>query len=256
MIEAILTAVQQPQLWLFVAVGFVAQLFDGALGAGFGAISTTVLAAIGLPREIASASVNGAKLFTGAASGAAHLLHRNVDVRMLLLLGTAGAVGGAVGATLLTRTSGRMIGVAVSGYLLFVGGYIVWRSFRMLPGAIRPRQIGIIGLAGGFLEALAGVWGPLVTSKLVAFGASPRLAVGTGNLAETFVAGVVFAILVRHVGLAQLSGAVLGLMGGALVAAPFAARVTRRIPQRALMVGVGVLVIVLSIVRLIRDLGS
>jgi uncharacterized protein len=256
MIDTVLTAMQQPQLWLFVVVGFVAQLFDGAIGMGFGAISTTVLAAIGLPREIASASVNGAKLFTGAASGISHLLHRNVDVRMLLILGTAGASGGALGAALLTRTNGRMIGVVVSAYLLFVGAYIVWRAFRELPGAIRPRQIGIIGLAGGFLEALAGVWGPLVTSNLVAFGAAPRLAVGTGNVAETFVAGVVFAILVHHVGMAQLSGAVLGLLAGALVAAPFAARVTQRVPQRPLMIGVGVLVIAMSVLRLVRDLGS
>jgi uncharacterized membrane protein YfcA len=256
MVETVLAALQQPQLWWFAVVGFVAQMFDGALGMGFGAISSTVLAATGLPREIASASVNGAKLFTGAASGAAHLLHRNVDARMLLILGAAGALGGAVGATLLARYNSRWIGVAVSGYLLLVGAFIVWRAFRALPAAIRRRQIGGVGLAGGFLEALAGVWGPLVTSNLVAFGATPRLAVGTGNVAETFVAGVVFTVLVHHIGLAQLSGAVLGLLGGALVAAPFAARVTSHLPQRPLMIGVGVLVIALSIVRLVRDLGT
>jgi uncharacterized protein len=109
-------------------------------------------------------------------------------------------------------------------------------------------------LVGGFLEAMSGVWGPLVTSNLVAVGAKPRYVIGTGHVAETFVAFTVFAILVRHLGLAQLSLATLGLIGGALLATPFAARITRELPRRPLMLVVGVLVIVLSIVRLARDL--
>jgi hypothetical protein len=256
MMELLLSTLQQPQTWLFIVIGFLAQLCDGMLGMGFGAIGSTALAALGLPQSVASASVNGAKLFTGVASGTSHLLLRNVDGRMLLVLGAGGALGGISGATLLAHTTSRWVPLLVSSYLLLVGAYIVWRAFRSPAPGIRHRHVGGVGVAGGFLEALSGVWGPLVTSNLVAFGANPRHAIGTGSVAETFVAGIVFAVLVQHLGLQQLSIAVVGLLAGALVAAPLAARLARETPRRPLMIGVGVLVIVLSLVRLARELST
>lgn len=254
MLDALIALLQQPETWLFVGIGFVAQMFDGAIGMGFGAISSAVLSAIGLPREIASASVNGAKLLTGTASGAAHIALRNVDWQMLLVLAGAGAAGGMAGSLLLAQHAGPLIGIGVSSYLILIGFVIIRRAFATPPPAVRRARVGGVGLAGGFLEALSGVWGPLVTSNLVASGAHPRYAVGTGSIAETFVAGVVFAVLVTHIGFARLSVATIGLIGGALVAAPLAARVARDVSRRPLMVAVGVMVILLSAIRLHRDL--
>lgn len=252
-VDAIYHLLQQPGIGWFVLIGFVAQMFDGAIGMGFGVISSTVLAAIGLPREVARASVNGAKLLSGAASGTAHILLRNVDWRMLLVLGSAGAFGGVAGSLLLARHAGPLLGVLVSVYLIGVGIVILRRAIRPTLREAGPLRVGGVGLAGGFLEAVSGVWGPLVTSKLVAFGAPPRYAVGTGSIAETFVAGVVFSVLVSHLGFAQLSITVLGLLVGAMLAAPLAALVARELPRRPLMIAVGVMVIVLSAIRLARD---
>ena len=64
---------------LFAAVGFLAQAVDGALGMAYGVISSTVLLAFGVPPAQASASAHAAELFTTAASGSAHLYHRNID---------------------------------------------------------------------------------------------------------------------------------------------------------------------------------
>ena len=50
-----------PEFWLFAAVGFAAQLVDGALGMAYGVVSTTVLLANGVPPATASASVHAAK---------------------------------------------------------------------------------------------------------------------------------------------------------------------------------------------------
>src|SRR5258706_920463 len=88
----------------FMAIGFMAQLCDGALGMGFGAISSTVLTVIGLPREIVSATVNGAKIFTGTASSVAHLAYKNVNWRTLAILAVGGVIGGLIGAWLLTQS--------------------------------------------------------------------------------------------------------------------------------------------------------
>src|SRR6202521_1311962 len=83
---------------LLIAIGFVAQLVDGALGMAFGVISTTAMLTIGLPPAQASAIVHTAEVFTTAASATSHLWYRNVDWRLVLRLGIArgpGAVRGA-----------------------------------------------------------------------------------------------------------------------------------------------------------------
>jgi len=240
---------------MFVAIGFFAQLCDGALGMGFGVISSTVLTLIGLPREIVSATVNGAKILTGTASSVSHLAYRNVLWRPLLMLALGGVTGGLCGAWLLTRGDNPYVGPLVSGYLIAVGIYIIWKASNVERLQINaPRTVGV-GVAAGFLESVAGVWGPLATSNLVAFGLPARIAVGIGNVAETVVAVVVFTVLVNHIGFDQLSRAAVGLVIGSLVAAPLAARLTSRLPKRRLTIGVGIIVIVSSLLRLARDVG-
>ena len=48
----------------FLAIGFFAQLVDGALGMAFGVISTTALLTLGLSPAHASAMVHTAEVFT------------------------------------------------------------------------------------------------------------------------------------------------------------------------------------------------
>ncbi|MEX6723343.1 sulfite exporter TauE/SafE family protein [Parapedomonas caeni] len=239
---------------IFVAIGFVAQLFDGALGMGFGVISYTVLTGMGVPHAVVSASVNGAKIFTGSASGLAHISHKNIDWKLFGLLAVCGSVGGVVGVLVLTRMPSDILKPVIAVYLIGVGVYIVWRAFRHIQVHVGHKRTAMVGTAGGFLEATAGVWGPLVTSNLIALGANPRYAVGSGNLAETVVALVVSLMLAHHIGLENFSKAVLGLLIGAIIAAPFAARFARQLPAKTLMVGVGLLVIVTSVYRLAQTL--
>ena len=60
--------------WLLFAVGFVAQLVDGALGMAYGVLTNTALLAIGLPPAHASALVHTAEVFTTSASAASHVI--------------------------------------------------------------------------------------------------------------------------------------------------------------------------------------
>ena len=67
----------------FIAIGFAAQLVDGALGMAFGVIANTMLVGVlGVPPALASQRVNVVQCFTSAISGISHLLHRNVDRRL------------------------------------------------------------------------------------------------------------------------------------------------------------------------------
>ena len=57
-----------PVLLPFIAVGFAAQLIDGALGMAYGVISSTLLIAMGLPPKAASAGTHAAETFKIVAS--------------------------------------------------------------------------------------------------------------------------------------------------------------------------------------------
>lgn len=79
---------------VFAAVGFFAQLIDGALGMGYGVISSVMLLTTGVPPAQTSASVHAAKLFTTATSGTSHFLHGNVDRKLMLQLAATGVISG------------------------------------------------------------------------------------------------------------------------------------------------------------------
>src|SRR5438552_18401266 len=87
--------------WLLFAVGFVAQLVDGALGMAYGLLTNAALLAIGLPPAHASALVHTAEVFTTSASAASHIYHRNVDWRLVARLCMAGVLGASLGAWVL-----------------------------------------------------------------------------------------------------------------------------------------------------------
>jgi uncharacterized protein len=243
------------RFWLFVVIGFVAQMFDGALGMGFGVISYTVLTMMGIDPKVTSATVNSAKIFTGGASTIGHLLQRNVDWVMLRRLAIGGVIGAMIGVFVLTQMPVKFLKITLAVYLLGVGAYIILSAtsaHHRTPAS--QRRTLFIGGSGGFLEAVAGVWGPLVTSNMIASGSPPRYVIGTGNVAETAVAVAVTIALSVHVDLAHMATTLFGLVAGALVASPIAAKLTRKVPQRTLMISVGTLVIVTSLARIVQTL--
>jgi uncharacterized membrane protein YfcA len=112
-----------------------------------------------------------------------------------------------------------------------------------------------LGLAGGFLDAAGGGgWGPLVVSTLIGRGRVPRIAIGSTNAAEFFVTFAITVAFFGAIGL-DLWVVILGLVAGGVLAAPFAALVTRRLPDRPLMLIVGVLLVLLSLRSLALALG-
>ena len=111
-------------LALYVALGFAAQLVDGALGMAYGLICTSALLAAGAPPAIASASVHAAEVVTTGLAGGSHLWHRNVDWRLFRRLAPAGVAGGALGAYVLTELPVATVKVAVAAYLVGITALI------------------------------------------------------------------------------------------------------------------------------------
>src|SRR5688500_9696249 len=152
----------------FIAVGFAAQLVDGALGMAFGVISTTLLLSLGVPPAAASAGVHTVETFTTGVSGISHIFHKNVDWRLFARLAVPGVIGGVLGAYVLTQIDAETVKPFVLAYLGAIGLYLVWRGFHFPPTHKAPRVVEPLGLAGGFLDAAGGGgWGPVVTGNLL-----------------------------------------------------------------------------------------
>ncbi len=240
---------------LFAAVGFVAQLIDGALGMAYGLTGTTVLLSVGVPPATASASVHTAEIFTTAASGISHWRLGNVRWRLLWRLAIPGMIGGAIGAYVLSSIPGDAIRPYVNGYLIVMGAFVLWRALRRRrPRSELPRWVLPLGFGGGFLDAVGGGgWGPMVTSTLVGAGTAPRPVIGSVNSAEFFVTTVISVTFLGTIGL-ELWPIITGLILGGVVAAPLAAYVVRIMPQPLLMALVGVAIVLLSGYGLLKAL--
>lgn len=252
---------------LFMAVGLLAQLVDGALGMAYGVISSTVLLSFGVTPAHASAAVHAAELFTTAASGSGHLYHRNIDWRLFLRLAPFGVLGGSLGAYVLTSFDGDVIKPFVTLYLALVGSWLLIRSFRKIPS--RPVPAGFVaplGTVGGFLDAAGGGgWGPIVTTGLLGAGGAPRYVIGTVNSSEfliTLAVSTTFltALLTGHweteAGLLEGLWPVAGLIAGGVLAAPFAGWVIKSIRETVLLRIVSLLIILLAGWQTYELLGS
>ena len=252
----IMALLGNPQFWQFFAVGALAQLVDGALGMGYGVISSTVLLSLGVPPANVSASVHAAKVFTGAASAGSHILYKNVSWRLLIFLSIGGIVGALAGTYLLTSVDGNKLKGPIIIWLGIMGLIILWRAWKQTRPKVVPLAHPLpLGVAGGFFDAVGGGgWGPVVTSTLLGSGQEPRKAIGTTNTAEFFVAlsvsfGFLVAIVTGHwdgTGLEKQIWSVAGLIAGGIVTAPIAGWTTKVLPLRSLTWAVGILVVVLA----------
>jgi uncharacterized protein len=242
--------------WLYFAVGVFAQLVDGALGMAFGVTATTLMLTMGTSPAQASAMVHIAEIFTTAASGASHLYNRNVDWAIVKRIAFPGAIGGAIGATVLSNVDGKMIAPFVAAYLAIVGVIILARAiFRLIPREASWRGMPVIGFAGGVLDAIGGGgWGPIVTSTLIGNGLVPRFVIGSVNLTEFVVTVVTSATFALTLGIADLMPVIPLIIGG-LVVAPFAGYLTKIAPTRLLMILVGCLILFLSLRTLAKVTG-
>ncbi|HEX7851986.1 MAG TPA: sulfite exporter TauE/SafE family protein [Sphingomonas sp.] len=232
----------------FIAIGFAAQLVDGALGMAFGLINSTLLISVmGLPPRVASASVHAVETFTTAASGISHVLHRNVNWRLFARLVIPGMIGGVLGAYVLSNIDASVARPFVMTYLAAIGLYLLWRAWRGRVEPKTPRIIEPLGLVGGFLDAAGGGgWGPVVTSNLLVQGASPRETIGTVNTVEFFLTATISATFIWQMGFAAFTLQTLGLLIGGLLAAPLGGVLAKRVPARPLMAMVGVLLTLTS----------
>jgi uncharacterized membrane protein YfcA len=231
-------------------------LIDGALGMAFGVISQTLLVSVGVPPAAASASVHLVEVFTTGASGASHILHRNVDWGLFRRLVPFGVAGGVTGAYLLSNIDASVARPFVMAYLAAIGVYLFIRAIKSAePRFEDPKTTRPLALAGGFLDAAGGGgWGPVVTSNLLIQGGDPRRVIGTVNTAEFLLALSVSIAFIASLGIAAFTVATVGLIAGGVMAAPLGAILVKRIRPRLLLGAVSVVLMATSLYAIVKAL--
>ena len=247
------------EFWTFALVGFLAQLVDGALGMGFGIISSSVLLAQGVPPALASASVNAAKLPTTFTAAISHVVNKNLTKEILIPICIFGGIGGFFGALLLTSLKGKILFYTINAYLVFVGALIIYRGLRDVAPRVLPKYFPrLVGFLGGLVEGIGGSWGPIVTTGLLGAGVESRYAIGSTNIAEFVVSLAVFLSFVGAFLAGHWQGGadwhttfipIAGLVLGGVPAALAGGYLSKIAPRRELTIVVGLLAIGIAVFR-------
>lgn len=225
---------------VFALVGALAQLIDGTLGMAFGITSSSLLVVFGATPLAASAAVHFAELGTTFASGASHWHAKNVDWQIVIRLGLPGAIGAAIGATVLSRFSLGDAKVWMSWLLLALGCILLTRfglGVRLMPAiSKRPNSKMLIplGAIAGFVDSSGGGgWGPITTPTLLSTTqTTPRTVIGTVSASEFLVATAASAGFIAGSATGGLDWKVVsGLLLGGVLMAPFAAMLAGKIPH-------------------------
>jgi uncharacterized membrane protein YfcA len=243
-------------LLVLVAVGFVAQLIDGALGMAYGTTSTSLALAAGLTPAVASATVHMAELGTTLASGISHRRFGNIDWRTVRGVGFTGAAGALLGAVVLSSVSAELAAPWMAAILLTLGVYILFRFTLGGPptpkarSKARGRYLAPLGFGAGFVDATGGGgWGPVMTPTLLTTGKmEPRKVIGSVDTSEflvAFAASIGFMLALGSQGVAwSFLGA---LLAGGIAAAPVAAWLVRKITAGVLGAAVGGMIILTNV---------
>jgi len=231
-------------------VGFFAQLVDGALGLGYGVTCATSMMFLGIKLPAISGSIHTAEMFSSAISGYTHYKFGNVNKKLLIWLAIPGIIGAVAGAALLVFLGNKYEAFAyaiLSVYTMFIGIRLIVLAFQKIRQKGKLKNVGVLGFSGGFLDAFGGGgWGPIVTSTLLAKGRKSNFVVGTVSLSEFFVTLAAAVTFFFSLGVSNWY-IILGLILGGAAAAPIAARLSGKLPQRTALLLVAFLVIVFSI---------
>jgi len=239
-----------PIVYWMILTGFCAQMVNGALGMGYGVITTLILLFLGIKLPAISGSIHTAELFSSGAGGISHYRLKNFNKKLfktLFLPGILGGIGGALVLSYFGDTYAAYIKPIWGVYTLFLGTRILFGAFRLHIKTKKIKNLGWLAMGGGFLDSFGGGgWGPLVTGTLIANGKGPKNVIGTSSITKFFVTLVSAITFFSVLGLSHLP-IIIGLTLGGLIAGPLGPKLSGKLPTRYLFIAVGAVVILSSI---------
>ncbi|MDA0815584.1 MAG: sulfite exporter TauE/SafE family protein [Chloroflexi bacterium] len=208
----------------------------------------------GMPPAVISATVHAAEVGTSTTGGLAHWRLGNVDRKVVVGLALPGAVGGFVGAVLLTSIPASTARPLVGMILLTLGILVLLRFASprrtLIATPWRKRALAPLGGLAGLLDATGGGgWGPVTMGSLMSRPpAEPRVVIGTVNAAEAFVTVAITTGFLFGSGFAGFHlPEMLALMFGGMVVSVPAAALAKRLPTAVLGIAIGSLLVTLNV---------
>lgn len=255
-----------PRIGGNLAVGVILALFltavaceyvDSSLGMGYGTTLTPLLLLAGFePLQIVPA-VLFSEFCTGITAGLLH--HRDGNVDLLrdkrarytaVLLSGLSMVGVITAVTIALHVPKQWLTSFIAIIILSMGLVILATIRRQL--RFRAGHILGLGAIAAFNKGMSGGgYGPLVTGGQVVSGMSVKQAVAVTSLAEGFTCFVGLAAYLLIGSTIDWSLA-LPLTIGALMSVPMATLTVRKIPERAMRAGVGVVTCLLGLLMIVK----
>ena len=228
------------------------------MGLGYGTVLTPVLLIIGFaPLQVVPA-VLLSQFVGGVIGGVAHhrvgninldfrrderlrglgYLPRSPDAKVIFILAICGAIGALVGVFSAVNIPKFALEIYIGVMVLTIGILILVR--RHQEGTLSWKKLIGIGLLGSFNKGISGGgYIPLVTGGQIISGREIKSSVGSTTVAVTFACAVSF------LGYVLIKGGIYWALVaaasiGSVIAAPFAARMVKRIEAKRLKFAIGI----------------
>lgn len=246
--------IEPATLVLLVLATFAIGIVLGFIGAGGAGILLGLLAGVfDLPIDQAIGTALAAMCVVTISGAVSHYREGNVALRIGLVTGCAGVLGGVVGATVSQGVAENTLRLA-SGLALWGLAVLVWIRTRLVRTSVVD-QVGTVdpvslkrevctsiglgstgGVAAGFLGV--GMAPYLQLGFLSPHRLSLRQTVGTTMWSLVFISASAATVLAGHgdVSGAHLVGSVVGLSGGTFLGAKLTLRMPVRILRMAIIV--------------------
>ncbi|MGH8946949.1 MAG: sulfite exporter TauE/SafE family protein [Acidimicrobiia bacterium] len=243
--------------WKLVLIGLAAGVLSGGLGVGGGIILVPLLVIVGLDRHRAHATSLAAIMPIAVAGAASYGLSGELALALGVAIGLGGAAGSVIGATVMHRSSPRMLTIIFSALLVLVAVRMI-SGAEPLPGTTdlsSVLQVAVavgIGAIAGFFAGLAGIGGGVVIVPAGVFllALSQHEAQGVSLVAIVFTA-VAATVVNRRNRRVRLSDGLVAGVGG-IVGSILGSQVALAMTGRTLSVIFGFLVLFAAVQSLYR----
>jgi uncharacterized membrane protein YfcA len=269
---------------VFLALGAAVGFISGLFGIGGGFLLTPLLTFLGIPPAVAVATCNAHVVASSVSGAVVHYRRNNVDVKMALVMLSAGFFGTALGVEVvrllrkaglfeLTMSMSYVTLLGVVGTLTLIEGINSWRHAQ-ITGAPSPRKSGqhswvdklpfkmrfqrsklyisvvpplVIGMFVGFVSAIMGLGGGFffIPAMIYILRMPTSVVVGTSLFQIVFVAAFATILHAWQNKTVDIVLAAILLVGG-VVGAQFGTAAGEKLRGEQMRILLGLLVLVVA----------
>jgi hypothetical protein len=240
-------------LAVLIVLAFITEYFTSTLGMGYGTMLAPILIMLGYEPPVLVPVVLVSQFLSGLVAGSFHHRLLNMDLvnepqerSSFSVFALTGVVGVVIAALSSIALPVWFVELYIAFVVILMGAVILISARAQQPFSVR--KLAVIGLFGAFNKGISGGgYGPIVTGGQIVSGIGPRAAIAITSVVEAVMCAVGFLfyfLLSSSMDYVLLVGIVLG----ALLAAPLSAITTSKVSQERLKYAIAAATIALGLV--------